>query len=176
MSRRPRRKSKSKSSRSRGPRSKSANPLDSTHLHYWGLNYYQDMDKPLVHHVEIPNDQVAKIFLGENHLLVKTKKKHLYGYGDNSMGQFGVANKSKNLKAVPVSFFPKISIAKITCGCDFTYIVAKDYRKVYSWGFNCKGQLGQGHFDTLKSPCEVPLYRKNGSHMLGEDDMLTGRV
>ena len=135
----------------------------STFLHYWGFSYYEDQEKPLINYIDIPEDEVSKIFLGENHLLVKSKKKNLYGFGDNSVGQFGIPDKVKQLRPTIINFVPKISISKMTCGCDFTFIITKNHKQVFSWGFNCKGQLGQGHFEDVKSPSEVPFVRIEGA-------------
>jgi hypothetical protein len=152
----------------------------STFLHYWGFSYYQTQEKPLVNYIEIPDDEVSKIFLGENHLLVKSKKKSLYGFGDNSVGQFGIAEKVKQLRPTLINFYPKISISKMTCGCDFTFIITKNHKQVFSWGFNCKGQLGQGHYEDVKSPFEVPFVRMEGAgktatwNTIGLNEKFTG--
>lgn len=120
-------------------------------VHFWGLPLTDSAQQHDVNYIEFENDRIFEIYPGEGHLFVVTKDRVIYGYGDNSFSQLYKDLPPKVEAPHLVRFPQKIQVAKIFCGCDYTYLLANK-GDVYSWGMNIKGQLGLGDFDNRAEP------------------------
>ena len=101
-----------------------------------------------------PDEDIQQIIAGENHLFMISKDNKIYGVGNNNFGQLA----QPNFKAVktPLNLLlrEKISISNIYTGANFAFAITIKY-ETYSWGSNCKGQLGQNHFMDVAVPTKV---------------------
>lgn len=58
------------------------------------------------------------------------------------------------LKPQIFKFNQNIEVSKVICGSGFTFCI-DNFQKVYSWGLNNQGQLGQGHSKNILTPALV---------------------
>lgn len=58
------------------------------------------------------------------------------------------------LKPQIFKFNERIEVSKVICGSGFTFCI-DNFQKVFSWGLNNQGQLGQGHKKNIQSPTLV---------------------
>ncbi|HRZ80790.1 MAG TPA: hypothetical protein P5044_12335, partial [bacterium] len=77
-----------------------------------------------------------------------------YCWGSNITGQLGNGTKEDSLIPVKVSFDAGIKIRSISCGHRHTCALDED-GKVYCWGWNQDGQLGNGTYDDSDLPVEI---------------------
>lgn len=123
-------------------------------IQYWGLPMFQKLDP--THNVNIlkVDEEIFQIFPGESHAFMSSKKNNFWVVGNNEFGQLGL-NHTDNVQ-VPILFEIKMKhqIAKIVTGSDFVFL-STSKTEVFSWGSNLKGQLGQGHFDSVWAPTKV---------------------
>jgi alpha-tubulin suppressor-like RCC1 family protein len=85
-----------------------------------------------------------------------SKDVEVYTWGSGQEGALG--HGSFEDLAVPraVARLKAGVVREIVCGAGHSLILTEDYR-VYAWGFNKVGQLGQGDFVDRAVPCEVSL-------------------
>ncbi len=122
-------------------------------VYAWGANSYgqlgnqikADENTPMVVYYSgaLRDKKVVAIAAGSHHALALTADGGLYGWGDNSHGQLG--NNSMTMSRLPVaidlSSLNNNKIVAIAAGGDFSMVLAGD-GKVYTWGGNEHGQLG----------------------------------
>ena len=94
------------------------------HLHFWGLPSTDTALQRDVNHINVDNDRIDDVFLGEGHLFIVTKSKAVYGFGDNSFSQINKDLPQKVEKPQLVRFSNRVQVSKIFCGCDYTYVLA----------------------------------------------------
>ena len=100
-----------------------------------------------------------QIMAGANHSTVLTTDGGLYAWGRNDLGQLGVGHTTNSLVAVSVDLTGALAgkvPAFIAAGDDHSLVVTNEGR-VYAWGLNDRGQLGDGTQTNRLSPVEVPL-------------------
>lgn len=87
-------------------------------------------------------------------LLLDTNE--LFAWGDNAFGQLGIGNQLSQDTAVKVdsSVFGNKTIVQITAGRRHAMILTADNR-IYAWGNNAMGQLGDGTYVTRTAPIAV---------------------
>lgn len=101
-------------------------------------------------------EDISQIVPGENHVFLITKDNHIYGTGDNSFGQLAQTNFKDLINPINLHLTEKLSISNIYTGSNFAFAVTGGGKyEVYSWGSNCKGQLGQKHFIDIAVPTKV---------------------
>ena len=98
------------------------------------------------------NLKAIKISCGNEHSLIISKDKNVYGVGSNEAGLLGLSDiKLKTYKPIKINFFNKIGTKKIenyngkmvdiSCGTMHNLALTED-GKVFSWGSMQGGQLG----------------------------------
>lgn len=101
-----------------------------------------------------PDEEIQQIVPGENHLFLISKDSKILGVGDNNFGQLAQPNFKDVKTPLNLLLKEKISISNIFSGANYAFGVTNKY-EVYSWGSNCKGQLGQNHFMDVAVPTKV---------------------
>ena len=145
-----------------GKKSKSKSKKKNCFLQSWGQFHSLSRCHFEVLNIELKGHAIYNVFAGETHCFYFTMKNQLLGFGDDTFSQLTAEDqgtpKSKHYfdcfyEFVPrfIELAPKIEISKIVCGANFSFCIDNS-QSVYSWGLNNKGQLGQGHCNTLVRP------------------------
>lgn len=134
------------------------------YLQSWGQ--LQDLSKCQyeVLNIDLQGNAIYNVFAGETHCFYFTMKNQLLGFGDDSFHQLTASEHEPRGKAkgpyfdsfyhfdpISIAIGNKIEISKLVCGAGFSFCIDNS-QAVYSWGLNNKGQLGQGHRNTLVRP------------------------
>jgi alpha-tubulin suppressor-like RCC1 family protein len=101
------------------------------------------------------DDLVSLYACGQDHNIVVTKAGTLYAFGDNRQYQLGTRDVTRNT-AVPVRvdrlYIPKADdITSASCGDEFCVVLTKS-KKLFTWGRNNRGQLGDGTITDKQVP------------------------
>ncbi|MDR0520163.1 MAG: hypothetical protein LBG82_09005, partial [Clostridiales Family XIII bacterium] len=93
------------------------------------------------------DEKVKSIAAGWNHCFALTESGNIYAWGENRVGQLGNGTEDWNLHAVPEpveqSLFSGEKIVSISAGNQQGFALT-DNGRLYSWGSNSHGQLGDG--------------------------------
>lgn len=106
---------------------------------------------------------ITSISCGSTFSMVITSDGEIFGFGDGSNGKLGDgANTNRNTPS-PVDrtgvLANKTSVS-VYAGGSHTLVIANDSR-VYSWGLNSQGQIGDNTMDTRSSPVAIePSFNK----------------
>jgi len=76
--------------------------------------------------LKIPNQKIQKIGMGENHVITMDQKDQVYGFGDNRFHQLD-GNLGHLDDFVALSFNQKLRVESIYLGCDFSFLLDKDF-------------------------------------------------
>eukprot|EP01022_Parablepharisma_sp_SALTPOND_P019911 TRINITY_DN348_c0_g1_i1.p1 TRINITY_DN348_c0_g1~~TRINITY_DN348_c0_g1_i1.p1 ORF type:complete len:1251 (-),score=130.51 TRINITY_DN348_c0_g1_i1:17517-21269(-) len=102
------------------------------------------------------SSKVAQVVCSYNNTFVVTDAGEVYAFGSNEYKQFGV--ESKKLKQpfkLPV-FTPETNNQVKMLSCGFSHVLAvTTHSKLYAWGANDCGQLGNGRKDPAYEPTPV---------------------
>gem|GEM_PF-2365762 len=136
----------------------------------WGYNGYgqlgddtiTDAAAPLpVLHGAIPTDQpVVSVVCGDSHSVALTEYGDVYAWGYNSYGQLGNSANATSKVPVAVSALGSKAVA-VAAGADFS-LALTEAGKVYAWGYNLFGQLGNGTTTNSNAPVEVSALTGKG--------------
>jgi alpha-tubulin suppressor-like RCC1 family protein len=77
-------------------------------------------------HLKLLNQKIHKTTLGENHLIMMDAKDQVHGFGDNRFHQLD-GNLGHLDDPVALSFNQKLRVEKIYLGCDFSFLLDKDF-------------------------------------------------
>ena len=135
----------------------------------WGRNAYGqlgdrtfiDKKRPVDIYMRgaLSDQRVFKICAGIQHTVILTRNNTLFAFGDNQYGQLGNAGAtSTSSEAVPVKQSGVLSgktIVDIACGNHHTLVLTSD-GKVFAWGYNGYGQLGDSTGSSRNEP--VAMY------------------
>ena len=102
---------------------------------------------------------VTAIAAGANHSAALTSNGSLHMWGANSSGQIG--NGATTTQASPIiigstGLLAGKTVSKVACGSAHTLVLASD-GKLYAWGQNFSGQLGDGSTTQRTSPVAVDM-------------------
>lgn len=98
----------------------------------------------------IVGTNVAKIACGAAHSVAMSPNGKLCAWGDNDYGQLGNGTTDDSDRAKPVTV-ANVVFADIACGDNFTVALTND-GKIYAWGDNTFGQLGNGTNTASSTP------------------------
>jgi len=144
-------------------KSKSKSKKKNCFLQSWGQFHSLSRCEFEVFNIDLGGHAIYNVFAGETHCFYFTMKNQLLGFGDDTFHQLTAEehqgkSKAKDYFDCFYEFIPrfielgsKIEISKIVCGANFSFCIDNS-QAVYSWGLNNKGQLGQGHCNTLVRP------------------------
>ena len=119
------------------------------------IKYYDKSD--------INNESFKKAISGTNHVIILTKEKNIYSFGNKEFGQRGINPKEK-IDHMRINKIKEENIIDIFTGDEHSFLLKKENNKkiVKSWGLNNKGQLGIGkssldgeQFINIYSPTKI---------------------
>ena len=133
-------------------------------LYAWGSNSSGQLGLGHLNTVSSPEPipfslRVKNIALGSTHVLVLTTEGKVFGWGSNHFGQIGLqSEEGKNKQAfishpMPVTFPEKV--VSVAAGMHYSIALGAS-GKVYAWGWNGLGQLGQGDLQSRSVPTLIP--------------------
>lgn len=125
----------------------------------WGLNDYGQLSESaggdLLNPVKVSElRDIVKVQAGNRYNLALDRTGFVWMWGYNNSGQFGDEEESYNLKPTLVGGF-SAKIKDIAAG-DFHCLALSTEGKVYAWGANDYGQIGDGTLNSKYSPIEIP--------------------
>lgn len=104
----------------------------------------------------LDGDRPISMVGGDSHYVILTESGGLFAYGDNSMGQLGLGYVSNQQVSTPTSitnFFPDDDRVVKISALGWHTLALTEKGRVYSWGENDRGQVGNG---TSGSPVSTP--------------------
>ena len=135
----------------------------------WGSNNFSQLglteNKEVLTPVEITklihlntDEHVTKVLAGTAHTVVLTSKGRVFTWGSNLAGQLG--NGTLNDSDSPLDITPKFDLIadeKIKTLSSFSSynIALTSENRLFSWGWNTFGQLGNGNFDNQSIPVDI---------------------
>ncbi|CAI4225859.1 unnamed protein product [Auanema sp. JU1783] len=143
----------------------------------WGANDYGQLglgdlkphNKPEV--IEsVVSMKVCELAAGYSHSLLLTKDGTLFAFGSDSFGQLGLGRRTER-QSVPVAVTELMgsSIVRIACGRCHSAVVIDG--KLYPFGLNTSGQLGNGSTTNKVTPCQTDSLRNVSKLFAGWDQM-----
>lgn len=129
----------------------------------WGLNDFGQLQENSREEVLAPAKveelrNIIKVRVGNRYSLALDKYGQVWMWGYNPSGQFGDETEDYSLKPEKVTFLEDVEIKDISSG-EFHSLALSKEGKVYSWGANDYGQLGDGTLNAKYMPVEVPDLR-----------------
>ncbi|EAR90768.2 tyrosine kinase domain protein (macronuclear) [Tetrahymena thermophila SB210] len=97
---------------------------------------------------------IVQISAGDNHVIILDDQFRVFSQGSNNYGQLGIVGQSFLEKFSCVEVLLNHQIQQISCGSDFSFALSTK-GEVFSWGQNCKGQLGLGMNQNVQIPTLV---------------------
>lgn len=137
--------------------------LTKTGLLSWGDNFYGELGdatrktRSAPVNVKLPkNTTVTAVRAGCDHAIALTKTGTVLAWGGNADHQLGNGGTKNSGQPKPISFGKGTRIKSISTGCNHSLAVSTS-GKVYAWGDNSLGQLGDGTTKPRKKPVTVHL-------------------
>ncbi len=136
-------------------------------LYAWGNNYYGQLGigrsggysttpTPVVGLSE--SVRARAVFAGGRHGLALGANGHVYAWGDNGHGQLGDGTTAERTRPVTVTLPGGVRAAAVFAGDRFSLALGADGR-LYAWGANADGELGDGAATDRATPGAVRLPR-----------------
>lgn len=85
---------------------------------------------------------ITELSCGSHHSVVVTASGEVYSWGRNSEGQIGNGTRKEQKTPSVVLHLKEREISYVACGADFTIVIDSN-GKMYGWGQNDGGQIGQ---------------------------------
>lgn len=137
--------------------------LDDNKAYCWGYNMNGQLGNgsttnsstPVA--VQLPSGRTAKqISAGYTYNCAILDDNKAYCWGENTNGQLGNGNTTNSPTPVAVQLPPGRTAKQISAGSEYTCAIL-DNNKVYCWGYNMHGQLGDGSTTSSFAPVAVQL-------------------
>jgi alpha-tubulin suppressor-like RCC1 family protein len=103
-----------------------------------------------------PGTRVRGIFAGCAHTLALTTAGKVLAWGDNNNGQLGNGTTMSSSVPVRPSMPAGASVTAVSAGCQHSLALTSKGR-VLAWGYNFRGQLGNGTTTSSSTPGRVEL-------------------
>ena len=100
--------------------------------------------------------QATEIAAGEYDSFAVGSNGHVYAWGDNSLAELGNGSTTQSDSPTAVSLPAGLTFSGLAAGEYSTFAIGSN-GKLYAWGYNDKGQLGDGNETTPTSPVTVSL-------------------
>lgn len=113
---------------------------------------------------ELSDKKCVQVSCGQLHTLCLTSDGSVYTWGSYKKGVLGYNSNQDVKQPKKVDFFNDKKVLKIAAGPDFNYALTED-GKLYSWGNNDYGQLGNPSKSSYEPPSEV---RGFGDHKIAD--------
>jgi alpha-tubulin suppressor-like RCC1 family protein len=124
----------------------------------WGTGFRFQTENGTVIQVKVPTrigaatDWTA-VACGRSHMVALRADGTLWSWGDNQYGQLGNGTMISNLDA-PVQIGTSSDWSSIACGEFYTVALQED-GTLWAWGYNGRGQLGDGTISGRPSPVQI---------------------
>ena len=105
---------------------------------------------------------VRRVACGVRHMLCLTDEGRLFTCGAGSRGRLGLGHDEGRDSPVPIEALNDLRVVCIACGGGHSVAAADDGR-VFSWGANDRGQLGNGTADDGNTPNAMGSYASHGN-------------
>lgn len=92
----------------------------------------------------LADDPVRIVATGDEHVIVSTESGTVYSWGANAHGQLGNGRIADSPVPTKVQKLPTNGLVSMACGAQHTLVVTDNGQKVWAFGSNTEGQLGQG--------------------------------
>ena len=116
----------------------------------WKINQYQ------IQYYE--NSKIKEVYAGDNHSFVTLEDGRIFGYGNNSYYEVGGDWNSYYTTPMDITasfnLNPGEEITKMVAAINYSLAITSDGR-IFSWGVNHHGQLGDGTFYQQDSPKDI---------------------
>jgi alpha-tubulin suppressor-like RCC1 family protein len=93
----------------------------------------------------LQDDPVRLVAVGDEHVIVSTESGGVFSWGANANGQLGNGRISDCAVPTKVQKLPNQGIVSLACGAQHTLVSTDGGLKVWAFGSNTQGQLGQGN-------------------------------
>jgi alpha-tubulin suppressor-like RCC1 family protein len=137
----------------------------------WGVNYSSVLGDGTTTHRYVPTDitnqfslnteeVIINVFFGSSHSGAITSQGRVFTWGLNNLGQLGVGESDYDSHPNPIEItnqFPLSEgelITEISLGVDHSSAITSEGR-VFTWGYNSYGQLGDGTTTQRNIPTEI---------------------
>jgi len=111
-----------------------------------------DSDDPKSYTKELK--KVTQIAVGSSFMVAVTDDNEVYSWGINTLSTLGTGDNNTRYESTFIKKFDN-PIKKISCGEDHTALLLND-GTVWTWGWNCYGELGLGDTKQRNIPMEIP--------------------
>jgi alpha-tubulin suppressor-like RCC1 family protein len=113
--------------------------------------------------VGLGTSKYASVALGGSYSMAVRTDRTLWGWGANNLGQLGngTTNAIADYPSNPVQIGALANWNAVQAGLNGTTFATDTTGKIYSWGDNTAGSLGQGVFDTPPASAAVPMQYGN---------------
>ncbi|XP_029459054.1 X-linked retinitis pigmentosa GTPase regulator isoform X2 [Rhinatrema bivittatum] len=103
----------------------------------------------------LKSEKVVLVACGRNHTLAYTAQGKLYASGGNNEGQLGLGDMAERNSFHEVCFFTnQYKIKQLAAGSNTSAALTVD-GKLFMWGDNCEGQIGQASETNVCAPQQV---------------------
>jgi alpha-tubulin suppressor-like RCC1 family protein len=115
--------------------------------------------------IHFPNNcRIQSLECGKNFCMFLAQTGAVYAFGENKYGQLGLGDVKPRHYPEPILNLKDLGIktAQISCGINHV-LIRSTAGKVYSWGSNCFGQLGNQNFKNSSIPIAVEITNENSN-------------
>ena len=139
------------------------------HIFTWGVNWYGQLgdgtreerycptDITSRFNLEV-NDRIIQISLGNYHSFALTLMGNIFTWGVNWHGQLGTGTKEASLTPTDITssldLEEKDKVVQVVSGYENSSVLTLTGR-IFTWGFNWYGQLGDGTTEERHSPTDI---------------------
>lgn len=137
---------------------------ESGRVYSWGANDYGQVGNSTTIDVKNPMDitdrlklpaghHVVKIYAGYDNSYALTNRGEVYAWGKNIYGQIATGDRKNVLAPRKIDYDFKGSVINIVA--DSNVLALTDSGHLYTWGWNCDGQIGDGTHDDALTPVDI---------------------
>ena len=170
-------------------------------LYSWGENEYGELGNgtgttenssmPIcisdIENSPLREKNIVKIYTGADTIMAKDSSGKLYSWGSNNFGQLGNGTTENSSMPICISDMEnsplngKDIVDIVDVYADYTMIAKDSNGKLYTWGWNKEGQLGNGTTDDSSMPICIsevegsPLKEKNIVKIYTGDDTIIAK-
>jgi len=131
-------------------------------VYVWGCNPYGELGDGSTSTSATPalnttlsslSSPVKSICAGEHFSAAITEAGKLYMWGLNNYGQLGDSTTTK--RTIPYNIMPEQNFRSVSCSSEGHTLALTTDGRLYSWGLNNNGQLGDGSKSNRKTPMQI---------------------
>jgi uncharacterized repeat protein (TIGR02543 family) len=117
------------------------------------------------------NEKIVDISCGASHAIVRTNNNSIFTFGYNNNGQLG--NNTLTNSNLPINITSRFSfasgeMASKVIAIGFSTMLLTDKGRVFTWGDNREGELGNGTYNQSRVPIDIT----NQFNGMGEDKIV----